>query len=90
MDLGVPVENSRGILHQLSGVSRPVLMFRRSFARPDRIRLTRLKGSVSGACAVVPAAAEAVKAWIRKRVIKRDRCFRRGSEARSAALESLN
>jgi integrase len=33
----------------------------------DRIRLTRLKGSISGECAVVPAAAQAVRAWIRKR-----------------------
>jgi integrase len=33
----------------------------------DRIRLVRLKGSISGECAVVPAAAQAVRAWLRKR-----------------------
>jgi integrase len=33
----------------------------------DRIRLTRLKGSVSCECAVVPAAALAVRGWIRRR-----------------------
>lgn len=33
----------------------------------DRIRLTRLKGSICGECPVVPAAAQAIRAWIRKR-----------------------
>ncbi len=33
----------------------------------DRILLTRLKGSISGECGVVPEAAKAVRAWIRKR-----------------------
>jgi integrase/recombinase XerD len=33
----------------------------------DRIYIHRLKGSISGECVVVPAAAMAVRAWIRKR-----------------------
>jgi|SRR5215472_165135 len=33
----------------------------------DRIYIHRLKGSVSGECAMVPAAAQALRAWIRKR-----------------------
>jgi type 1 fimbriae regulatory protein FimB len=36
----------------------------------DRIYIHRLKGSISGECAVVPAAAFAVRAWIRKRGYK--------------------
>jgi integrase/recombinase XerD len=36
----------------------------------DRINIHRLKGSISGECAVVPAAAVAVRAWLRKRGIK--------------------
>jgi integrase/recombinase XerD len=36
----------------------------------DRIYIHRLKGSISGECAVVPAAAMAVRAWLRKRGIK--------------------
>jgi integrase len=33
----------------------------------DRIYIKRLKGSISGECAMVPAAAAAVRAWVRKR-----------------------
>jgi integrase/recombinase XerD len=33
----------------------------------DRIYLRRLKGSVSGECAMVPIAAQALRAWVRKR-----------------------
>jgi integrase len=33
----------------------------------DRIYIHRLKGSISGECAVVPAAAQALRMWIRKR-----------------------
>jgi integrase/recombinase XerD len=36
----------------------------------DRINIHRLKGSISGECGVVPAAAVAVRAWLRKRGIK--------------------
>jgi integrase len=36
----------------------------------DRIFIHRLKGSLSGECAVVPAAAVAVRSWIRVRGIK--------------------
>jgi len=36
----------------------------------DRIYIHRLKGSVSGECAVVPTAAFAVRAWLRKRGIR--------------------
>jgi integrase len=41
----------------------------------DRIYIHRLKGSISGECAVVPAAAFAVRAWIRKRGIKSGTLF---------------
>ena len=33
----------------------------------DRIRITRLKGSVSCECALVPAAAQMLRVWVRKR-----------------------
>ena len=36
----------------------------------DRIYIHRLKGSVSGECAVVPTAAVAVRAWLKRRGIK--------------------
>lgn len=36
----------------------------------DRVYLRRLKGSFSGECAVIPAAALAVRVWLRKRGIK--------------------
>jgi integrase len=36
----------------------------------DRILIHRLKGSISGECGVVPAAALAIRAWLRKRGIK--------------------
>src|SRR5215472_18906923 len=47
----------------------------------DRIYIHRLKGSVSGECAMIPAAAQAMRAWIRKRgyvdgpiFLSRNRC----------------
>lgn len=33
----------------------------------DRIFIHRLKGSISGECAMVPAAAQAIRTWVRKR-----------------------
>jgi integrase len=33
----------------------------------DRIYITRLKGSISGECALVPVAAQALRTWVRKR-----------------------
>ena len=33
----------------------------------DRLYIKRLKGSISGECAMVPAAAQALRAWVRKR-----------------------
>jgi integrase len=36
----------------------------------DRILISRLKGSISGECAVVPAAALAMRTWLRHRGIK--------------------
>lgn len=33
----------------------------------DRILIHRLKGSISGECAMIPAAAQALRMWIRKR-----------------------
>jgi integrase len=41
----------------------------------DRIYIHRLKRSISGECAVVPAAAFAIRAWIRKRGVKSGTLF---------------